>query len=359
MSGEDTLTRHKNVGRSRFRLLPALHRDNFGPKAQAKWFLLVGDLLKVGFSLQRALAFTMAVMKKERPVLTVVNQRLMAGESFADSVRPFVKTDLYYQLRLAEEHGELENTLGDVGRLLVAKQQQQQKLQRLLQYPLLLLFLLGMLIVGLGTYVFPELESWQVPGHTSLLSGLRVGLRIGGGLGTLLVFLLVIVTIIRWRRFSPDQRVSWLCGLPVIGKCYRSYYGYYVTSTVAILLQCGMSLKEILRVVNHFSPNSLLFCLGEAAQKQVSRGGDLNDLIEQQRFLPKELGILINKGTTVRELGTDLSMLAKMCFDRLLRQLEELLTFVQPIIFIVIAVVIVVLYLSILLPIYQSIQGVY
>lgn len=301
----------------------------------------------------------MVVMKKERPVLTVVNQRLMAGESFADSVRPFVRTDLYYQLLLAEEHGELENTLGDVGRLLVAKQQQQQKLQRLLQYPLLLLFLLGILILGLGTYVFPELESWQSPGHASILSELRVSLRLGLGLGGLLVLLLVISTIIRWRRFSPDQRVDWLCSLPVIGKCYRSYYGYYVTSTVAILLQCGMSLKEILRVVDCFSPNSLLFCLGEAARRRVSRGGELKDLIEQHHFLPKELAILINKGTTVRELGGDLSVLAKMCFDRLLRQLEELLTLVQPIIFIVIAIVIIVLYLSILLPIYQSIQGVY
>lgn len=301
----------------------------------------------------------MVVMKKERPILAVVNQRLMAGESFANSIRPFVKTDLYYQLLLAEEHGELENTLGDVGRLLVAKQQQQQKLQHLLQYPLLLLFLLGILILGLGTYVFPELESWQSPGHVSILSRFQVSLRLGLGLGTLFVLLLLISTMIRWRHFSPDQRVDWLCGLPIIGKCYRSYYGYYVTSTVAILLQCGMSLKEILQVVDRFSPNSLLFCLGEAAQKQVSRGGELKDLIEQHYFLPKELEILINKGTTVRELGIDLNVLAKMRFDRLLRQLEELLALVQPIIFIVIAIIIVVLYLSILLPIYQSIQGAY
>ena len=61
----------------------------------------------------------------------------------------------------------------------------------------------------------------------------------------------------------------------------------------------------------------------------------------------------------IDQLGTDLMALGKIQFQRLLAQLEELLSFVQPVIFIVIAVVIVVLYLSILLPIYQSIQGVY
>lgn len=291
--------------------------------------------------------------------MSVINQQLMAGESFANSVKAFVKPDLYYQLLLAEEHGELENTLAEVGRLLVAKQKQQQKLQRLLQYPLLLLFLLGILILGLSTYVFPELESWQSPGQPSLWGDLQTGLKLVAGVSLVMIALLVIYNLVRWQHFSADQRANWLCGLPIIGKCYRSYFGYYVTSTLAILLQCGMSLKEILVVVEQFSPQSLLFCLGGAAQAQASHGGEMKDLIERHQFLPNELGVLINKGTTVRELGTDLSILAKMQFNRLLSQLGELLTLVQPLIFIVIALVIVLLYLSILLPIYQSIQGVY
>ncbi|KRK56468.1 ComG operon protein 2 [Limosilactobacillus antri DSM 16041] len=335
------------------------HKVNFNQAAQAKWFLLMGDLLKVGFSLQRALTFTTVVMKRQRSTVLMINQRLMQGKSFADSLQPFVGPDLYYQLLLAEKHGELSHILNEIGTLLVTKQRQRQKLHRLLQYPLLLLFLLGLLMVGLSIYVFPELNSWQtgsVGAQWTRLKEISVfslsfGVLAGGGWAVRAGF--------RWQRFNADQRAVWLCGLPVVGRCYRLYYGYYLSTTLATLLECGMSLKEILAVINQFAPRSLLRCLGQLLQDQLDSGSDVKALVSSRPYLPNELLILADKGTTVDQLGADLMALGKLHFQRLLVQLEELLSFVQPVIFIVIAVVIVALYLSILLPIYQSIQGVY
>lgn len=288
-----------------------------------------------------------------------VNQHLKAGESFANSVREFVKPDLYYQLVLAEKHGELVETLNEIGTILVTKQKQRQKLQQLLQYPLLLLFLLGLLVMGLSTYVFPELASWQTEQGRSTLTSLKQFWPIFVGVLMLGVALLVLVTVIRWRKFSADQRAQWLCGLPLVGKFYQLYYGYYVASTLAVLLQCGMSLKEILTVIDNFSPRSLLYCLGQEVRQQVKQGGELRQLVLNHQYLPNEVAVLISKGATVKELGDDLAMLSKMQFKRLINQLEGMLALVQPVIFIVIALVIVGLYLSILLPIYQSVQGVY
>lgn len=326
---------------------------------QAKWFLLVGDLLKVGFSLQGALTFTMAMMKKEQEPLESINRRLLAGKQFADSVRPFVKPDLYYQLLLAEKHGHLVTTLQEIGSLLVTKQRQKQKLRQLLQYPLLLLSLLGLLVAGLSTYVFPELRSWQQTPYPAVVGQWRpIMLCLGIGLAILLV-LTSTRSALRWRKMNAIQRANWLSGLPLFGRCYRLYYGYYVTSTIAILLRGGLSLKEILLIVERFSTGSLLHSLGQTAKYEVSTGGSLENVIAGCRFLPGELMVLISKGATVKELGADLNMLARLQFRQLLAQLEALLTMVQPVIFIVIAMVIVALYLSILLPIYHSIQGVY
>lgn len=42
-----------------------------------------------------------------------------------------------------------------------------------------------------------------------------------------------------------------------------------------------------------------------------------------------------------------------------MRSIEQLLTFVQPLLFGIIAIVIVGMYLSIMLPIYQSMKGIY
>lgn len=308
--------------------------------------------------MQRALAFTTVVMKRQRLALLAINQRLIQGKSFANSLQPFVGADLYYQLLLAEKHGELSRILTEIGTLLITKQRQRQKLHRLLQYPLLLLFLLGALMVGLSIYVFPKLNSWQT--GTVAIKWTR--------LKEVSIFLLCFASlagtswgihaVLRWRSFNADQRAAWLCGLPLIGRCYCLYYGYYLSTTLATLLQCGLSLKEILAVIDQFAPRSLLHCLGKLLQDELDSGSDVKTLVSSRPYLPNELVILADKGTTMDQLGADLMALGKIYFQRLLAQLEELLSFVQPVIFIIIAVVIVALYLSILLPIYQSIQGV-
>lgn len=302
----------------------------------------------------------MVVMKKNQRTLSAINDNLATGMTFAESVKDYINTDLYYQLMLAEKHGELIDTLDEIGTLLVTKQKQRRKLQQLLQYPLILLFLLGLLVVGLSAYVFPELSTWQNgdqgPSLFTLIkqwfplvaSGIAMSLTSSG-----------IVLAIRWKKSDAQSRVQWLCGLPILGKCYQLYYGYYVTSTIATMLQSGMSLKEILAVVEFFSEKSLLNSLGQSLQQKVSRGGDIQDVIKSKSYLPDELSILVNKGSTMAELGDDMAVMAKLQFKRLIEQLEGLLSLVQPIIFVVIALVIVFLYLSILLPIYHSVQGAY
>jgi competence protein ComGB len=67
----------------------------------------------------------------------------------------------------------------------------------------------------------------------------------------------------------------------------------------------------------------------------------------------------MNKGETVEELGKQLTIFSSLIFSRLIKKIEQLLVLVQPILFGIIAVVIVMMYLSIMLPIYQSMKGIY
>lgn len=116
--------------------------------------------MKVGFSLQQAVAFTTRVLPTSRSQLLAVEKRLKSGRSFSVAVKPFVSVDLQAQLLLAERHGNLGETLDEIGSFLTAQQRQRQKLIALLQYPLLLLLMLAGLMVALKIFVFPEIKSW-------------------------------------------------------------------------------------------------------------------------------------------------------------------------------------------------------
>lgn len=59
---------------------------------------------------------------------------MSAGETFADCLKLYIGTNLYYQLLLAEQHGNLEECLQEIGKLMVLQEKQRQKLVNLIQY---------------------------------------------------------------------------------------------------------------------------------------------------------------------------------------------------------------------------------
>ena len=73
--------------------------------------LLLADLLSVGFSIREALGFIKAINPKLAPCLASIDSRMQKGASFAQSLKPEVKDDLFYQLLLAEKHGNLTKNI--------------------------------------------------------------------------------------------------------------------------------------------------------------------------------------------------------------------------------------------------------
>lgn len=303
--------------------------------------------------MHHAIEFSATVMAKHSKLFHKINYAMSEGQPFAECLKPYVKFNLYFQLLLAEEHGDLEDCLQKIGKVMVLREKQQQKLLTLLQYPLILLALLAGLLAVLKIYVFPELTQW---GADEGNIGSRFLSLLSYFLGGLLI--LLISFLMRWRKLDQLQRVNFRCSLPVFGKCYRLFYGYYVLTNLAMMVQHGLTIKEICMVVSRRRGRGFMQLLGKITQDEVRQGHDLKQIFQQAPFLPRELLVMIGKGETREELGADLAVLADILFQRLTQRIERLLALVQPIIFGLVALVIVGLYLRILLPIYHSMQGV-
>lgn len=325
----------------------------FNRRDLAEWLLLIADLLKSGFSLRHAVEFSSTIFKHNQVILEQINDAMKGGTSFADCLQPYVKPNLYYQLLLAEQHGNLEECLQELGKVMGLQEKQRQKLSTLLQYPLILLGLLGCLTIALKLFVFPELSQWNT-GEEKFTSYFWWIIYYGCGV----CLLGLIFSLVRWYRMDSLARINWLCRLPVIGKCWQLYYGYYVTINLAMMIRHGLTIKEICSIVELKKTKSFLSSLGILVKNEINQGRNLTKLFHQVRFLPQELKVLTEKGSTLTNLGDDLTALANILFTRLTKRLERLLMLVQPIVFGIIALAIVALYLQLLLPIYHSMQEV-
>ncbi len=221
-------------------------KGKFTVRHQASWFIFLGKLIKSGFALQHAVNFTVGTVYNKWSQLQPIPQRMAHGKTFAEAVKPIVKPTLYHQLILAEQHGNLDDCLLKVGQIMELKEKQRQKLWGILMYPLLLAGLLTVMFVLLRLFVFPELSQWSA--DNQLPSFLQ--LMITGGwiiLGITLIYTMGMA--IRFWRASRVQRASMLASLPVVGKSFQSYYGYYLTIHLTMLLERGLSLHEICDVL--------------------------------------------------------------------------------------------------------------
>lgn len=307
--------------------------------------------------MSHAVKFLQTALPDSKEVSVAVDESLAEGNLLADALKPFLKLDLYYQLRLAERHGKLPETIEQMGQFMEARVNQRQKLVALLQYPCLLLILLLAMFIALQIFVFPEIQSWQSNEGQSL-GWLKWAVMVA-----LCILLTLVASLLGWLirffRSSLVQRVNMLCKLPVFGSSFQLYYCYYVLSNVAMMVNHGLSLAEIGQVTAAFHTKSLLYHIGQSISRAGQKGEGLSTIISTYRFIPKELPLLLEKGQTLEKLGQDLTAFANIQFQRLLGSIERLLTFVQPLLFVVVALIIVGMYLSILLPIYHSLQGVY
>lgn len=320
---------------------------------QAQWFVFLGDDLNSGMNLPQALAFSGRIFPKELDRFQKMERQLVQGGGLAETMKPWLRTDLYYQLKLAEQEGNLAGVVRQIGEFLTKQHQQRQKLRGLLQYPLLLLTVLGVFMMIMVHYVGPQLSSWQQGDW-----GIKPRI-----LQILVMTVSAIMTILIWQgivllKMSRLERINWLCHLPVVGNYWRLYWHYYLVNVLGMMIAHGMSFQDIHRVTRQYDHQSMVYQVIQQLTRQTQRGQSIERVILKTIYLPDELASYFNRGLTTSELGDELLIYSRMLFQRFINQTERLLELVQPILFMLIAMIIGGMYLSLLLPIYHSLQSV-
>lgn len=318
---------------------------------QGQWFSLLYELLTVGFSLKQAISFSAILMPKSKITVRMIDKQLAAGQTFAQALRPLVKMDVYYQLLLAEQHGVLVDTLHKISDFHRLCARQKRKMRGLLEYPLILFAMLVMIASAMRGWLLPELQTMQtgsLPYWWTMITYSFFALISA-------VVLYLLKQILFFHHWSRLHQVEYLCQLPIFGRGFCDYYAYYICSNFSLLVGEGISEKKICYYLQTYDTQSLLYQLAVAYEANQY---NLNDLVQRNHCLPKELCLLFNCGLSHEELAKRLKALGQVKFKHLIQLSEHWLTVLQPMLLGLIALIVLGLYLSILLPIYHSMQGV-
>ncbi|WP_234403038.1 type II secretion system F family protein [Ligilactobacillus agilis] len=162
-----------------------------------------------------------------------------------------------------------------------------------------------------------------------------------------------------WKKQPTLTKHHWYSQLPLVGKFYRQYSYYYLSFNLGLLLQSGMDFQQICYFLGDFDKQSLLYQLGSQLRLWLEKGDELREFIALYPFIPPELVFFFSKGQTQAELSKEILLYSQLAYQKLLRQLDNLINLVQPLLFLVIAAIIIGTYLAILLPLYRNMGGLY
>lgn len=323
---------------------------------QANFFDLLANLLSIGFSLTEALKFIADTDKQLSRGVLVVIASLKSGKAFSESVQPLIETQAYHQLLIAEKHGQLSEILNELARFDRLRLKQLKKIKAMLVYPLFLCLILGTLILMIRLYVFPQIQDLMpnIDSHpqTSMWSQVFKLLPIP-------IFIGIVGALICLTRQDAITRVQLIVKIPFIGQLFRKYIAYYLASNLAILLKNGLSVKEIYVTLSEFKPGSLVHLLGEKLHSTLLQGQSVKQLVDRHNFIPNEIVKFMSSGNTIPEMANSMTAYSRLMFDEMILSTDKMIGFIQPAMFVVIGVTIVSTYFQLLIPIYNSVKGMY
>ncbi len=302
----------------------------------------------------------------QRQVLAGVRGEVLAGHSLARALQkyPRVFPELYVTLVAA---GEQSGRLGDVMERLAdyteSHQALRQKVGLAFVYPAIVTLVAGAVVLGLLTYVVPQVVNvfqntqQTLPWLTRALIGLSDFLRASWWLW--LAAIGAAVWAARRALARPQSRLRfhrWLLRLPLAGTLVRGVDSAQLASTLAILVGSGVPLLAALQagagVVNNLPMRQAV----EEAARKVREGGSLSRALAAAKLFPPMLVHMIASGEASGRLVHMLERAAAQQSREMENRAMGLTSLLEPLLIVAMGAVVLVIVLAILLPIFEMNQ---
>ena len=325
-------------------------------------------LLLAGLPLERALSALQEQAEKEylRNLIAGIRSEVLSGHPLAKAMSRYSRDfpEVYRAMISAgEQSGELAEVMLRLADYVESRNALTQKVGMAFLYPAVVTVVSIMVIVGLLTYVVPQIVSvfenskQELPVLTKSLIALSDFLRNFGWL-----IILAIIGGVYWFKrqlkkpefvFSLHQK---LLTLPLAGKIIRGVNTARFASTLAILVSSGVPLLKSLQAGADVVTNALMKRAVEEAINRVREGAPLaRSLLGSQQF-PPVLIYLIDSGEKTGRLDEMLQRAAEQQSADIERQASMLTTLLEPVLILMMGVIVLVIVLAILSPIIEMNQ---
>ncbi len=323
----------------------------------------LATLLGAGMPITEALESIAEGMetRRGRQVVGMLRQKVLEGEALAHAMKALNFDDVTCNMVAAgEETGQLDVVSVRLSGLLEHQRELRQELLSAVLYPLVVAGFGLLVMVFLLTVVVPQIAGvfaragGDLPWLTSLLISVSEGLRTYGillflalaGVGAAYHFAMRVQAL-RW------QRDNILLQTPALGSLLRKIETARYARTLGMLLGGGVPVLSALHIASQSVQMEPVREATIAARESMREGESLAERLRLSGYIPHLAIRLIAVGEQSGQLDAMLMRVADSYDAEASRSLKRLVTLLEPLLVMLMAVMVGVLALAILLPIME------
>ncbi|EHJ53015.1 ABC transporter [Streptococcus macacae NCTC 11558] len=311
---------------------------------------LLNNLFTSGFNLPEIINFLDRSRLLSKIYIKEMRRGLLSGMGLAEIMSSLgFSDDVVTQLALSEIHGNTQKSLLKIESYLENVMAVKKKLVEVATYPIILLVFLVLIMLGLKNYLFPQLEKGNAA--TQVITQFPTFFL----LSVVIIMFLLSSLYLLSRKVKKIKLMAFYARLPFIGNYFQLYLTAYYAREWGNLIGQGVEMSHIVKLMQ--SQKSQLFKeIGADMEQALLSGQGFHQKVLDYPFFLKELSLMIEYGEVKSKLGSELDIYAEETWESFFSKIQRVTQLIQPLVFILVAFVIVMIYAAMLLPIYQNME---
>lgn len=329
----------------------------------------LATLTKNGLSLPKSLA-TLArerSLAKYASLLQKIQSKVESGESFSGALANYPATFsalVINQIQIGEKSGTIPETLARVTRQIERSSQLRSKVIKRLSYPMTVACVGGGVVTFMLIFVIPQFEE----AYSSSNIPLPLVTRILIGVGYLAKYygwilpVSFIASIFILRRMRRDDEIAWkmdrqLLRVPLLGEWLRDIAVLQFIEVLGIMMQSGFKLVDALSVAAGSIGNRAVRSAVEDLKAAVTRGERFSRELERHgELFPPVVSQLVIVGEQTGKLSSATADVTNHLQLQVERKADTLVSTLEPILTIGLAICIGIILLAIYTPMFGMID---
>ncbi|MBP1969740.1 competence protein ComGB [Virgibacillus natechei] len=340
-----------------------IRKERLSNEIQLRFLQRLSRLLSNGYPLIEALD----VIKWDKQLTTsatLITNALKNGSSIDQAFdkaafHPTITAYLYF----VRANGDIQGSIDKCLDMYEQRMKYTKKFQQIIRYPLILIFIFSLLLYFIKQYVLPSFEElFQTSTESSSMIAISIVLIDLLSSTVIVLSILLIVGIVIWRfarhKLTISKQINLYRALPIYRKFLKLQTSFLFATHFSTLLKTGMSFKEILIHMSEQNKLPIIAHYSTLITEELMRGLPIIPLLSEMSFLENQLSSIFQKNADVNALEKDLNVYAEFVTEEIQRKIMKIITFIQPLFFIVLASFIIFIYVTLMWPMFQLIQSI-